>query len=177
MGIEANSITEISQPEGLLKAIGLVGSSIVMTDKEAELLLRYMKDHDYTVGYAEGQLYRGDLDEVLGEIVWDEYTVDDLIDIVCEWNYEEILEVDAARQEPEDMVDFSNKHSKYERLKEDEAVLDKLFDQTMYRAGIDKLAEELANQLIQNLNTHGISPSVDNLISEIKQPVISGKSR
>jgi len=177
MGIEVNCITEISQPEGLLKAIEQIGSSIVMTDKEAELLLRYLKDHDYTVGYAEGRLYRGDLDEVLGEIVWDEYTVDDLIDIVCEWNYEEILEMDAARQEPDDMVDFSNKHSKYECLKEEEKMLDNLFDQTMYRVGIDKLAEELADQFIQNLNAHDIGSSVDNLISEIKQPVISGKSR
>lgn len=177
MGIEVNSITEISQPEDLLAAIGKVGSSIVMTDKEAELLLGYLKNHDYTVGYADGKLYRGDLNDVPGEIVWDDYIVDDLIDIVCEWNYELILQADAARQEPEDMIDFSNNHSKYESLKEEEAVLDRLFDQTMYRAGIDKYAEELANQFIQNLNEHGIGPSVENLVSEIKQPVISGRSR
>lgn len=177
MGIEVNSITEISQPEDLLKAIEQVGSSIIMTDKEAEMLLGYMEGHGYVVGYAEGKLYRGDLDEIPGEIVWDDYTVDDLIDAVCEWNYELILEADAARQEPEDMIDFSNKHSKYETLKEEEAVLDRLFDQTKYRAGIDKLAEELANQFIQNLNVHGIGPSVESLVSEIKQPVISGRSR
>ena len=75
------------------------------------------------------------------------------------------------------MIDFSNRQSKYESLKEEEAVLDKLFDQTMYRAGIDKLAEKLANQFIQNLNEQGIGPSVENLVSEIKQPVISGRSR
>ena len=177
MGIEVNDITEISQSEELLAVTGRVGSSIVMTDKEAEMLLRYLKDHDYTVGYAEGRLYRGDLDEVPGEIVWDDYSVDDLIDAVCEWNYEQILEMDAARQEPKDMIDFSNRQSKYESLKEEEAVLDKLFDQTMYSAGIDKLAEKLANQFIQNLNEQGIGPSVENLVSEIKQPVISGRSR
>ena len=112
MGIEVNDITEISQPEDLLAVTGKVGSSIVMTDKEAEMLLRYMKDHDYTVGYAEGRLYRGDLDEVPGEIVWDDYSVDDLIDAVCEWNYEQILDMDAARQDPKDMIDFSNKDSR-----------------------------------------------------------------
>lgn len=85
--------------------------------------------------------------------------------------------MDAARQEPKDMIDFSNRQSKYESLKEEEAVLDKLFDQTMYRAGIDKLAEKLANQFIQNLNEQGIGPSVENLVSEIKQPAISGRSR
>ena len=45
MGIEVNDITEISQSEELLAVTGRVGSSIVMTDKEAEMLLRYLKDH------------------------------------------------------------------------------------------------------------------------------------
>ena len=156
MGTEDVSITEIRQPEELLAFIKENDISIVMTDKEAEMLLGYMEGHDYVVGFAEGRLYRGDLDDVPGEIVWDDdFSVDDLIDTVCEWNYELILDMDAERQNPKDMVDFSNKQSKYESLKQDEAILDKLFDQTKYRAGIEKLAEELANQFIQNLNQKG----------------------
>ena len=75
------------------------------------------------------------------------------------------------------MVDFSNKQSKYESLKQEEAVLDKLFDQTKYRAGIDKLAEELANQFIANLNKNGVEHSVNTLVSEIRQPAMGGRSR
>lgn len=161
MGTEDVSITEIRQPEELLAFIKENDISIVMTDKEAEMLLGYMEGHDYVVGFAEGRLYRGDLDDVPGEIVWDDdFSVDDLIDTVCEWNYELILDMDAERQNPKDMVDFSNKQSKYESLKQDEAILDKLFDQTKYRAGIEKLAEELANQFIQNLNQKGLDSSV-----------------
>lgn len=178
MGTGDVSITEIRQPEELLAFIKNNEISIVMTDKEAEMLLGYMEGHDYVVGFAEGRLYRGDLDDVPGEIVWDDdFSVDDLIDTVCEWNYELILDMDAERQNPKDMVDFSNKQSKYESLKQEEVILDKLFDQTKYRAGIEKLAEELANQFIQNLNQKGLDSSVKQLVSDILQPAISGKAR
>lgn len=177
MGNGDVSITEIRQPEELVAFIQRNDIPIVMTDKEAELLLGYMEGHDYVVGFVEGQFYRGDLDEVPGEIVWDDYTVDDLIDAVCEWNYELILDMDAERQDPKDMIDFANKQSKYESLKAEEAVLDKLFDQTKYRAGIDRLAEVLANQFIQNFNTKGLDSSVATLVSDIKEPAIGGKAR
>ena len=177
MGNEAVSITEIRQPEELVAFIQRNDIPIVMTDKEAELLLGYLEGHDYVVGFAEGEFYRGDLDEIPGEIVWDDYTVDDLIDAVCEWNYELILDMDAERQDPKDMIDFANKQSKYESLKAEEAVLDKLFDQTKYRVGVDKLAEELANQFIQNLNKKGLDSSVEMLVSNIREPAISGKAR
>ena len=177
MGIGDVSITEISQPEALLSFIRESDISIVMTDKEAEMLLGYMEGHDYVVGFAEGRLYRGDMDDVPGEIVWDDFSVDDLIDAVCEWNYELILDMDAARQDPTDMVDFANKQSKYESLKREEAILDKLFDQTKYRAGIEKLAEELADHFIANLKKNGVEQSVSTLVSEIKQPTIGGRSR
>lgn len=177
MGNGTKSITEISQPEELLAFIKDNSINIVMTDKEAEIILGYLEGHDYVVGFGDGQFYRGDLDDIPGEIVWDEYSVDDLIDTVCEWNYEMILEMDAERQEPKDMIDFANKQSKYESLKADEAVLDKLFDQTKYRAGIDKLAEELANQFIQNLNRSGAEIAVKSLVADVRQPAVSGRSR
>ena len=88
-----------------------------------------------------------------------------------------ILEMDAERQDQKDMIDFSNKQSKYESLKADEAILDRLFDQTKYRIGIDKLAEELANQFIQNLNLNGAEMAVKTLVADVRQPVVSGRSR
>ena len=177
MGNEAVSITEIRQADELLTFIRDNDIKIIMTDKEAEMLLGYMEGHDYVVGYAQGELYRGDLGEVPGEIVWDDYSVDELIDSVCEWNYEMILEMDAERQDPKDMIDFSNKQSKYESLKADEAILDGLFNQTKYRAGIDKLAEELANQFIQNLNLNGAEMAVRTLVADVRQPAVNGRSR
>ena len=63
------------------------------------------------------------------------------------------------------------------RLKQEEAILDKLFDQTKYRAGIEKLAEELANHFIQNLNQKGLDNSVKELVSDIRQPNVVGRGR
>ena len=45
MGTGDVSITEIRQAEELLAFIKDNEISIVMTDKEAEMLLRYLKDH------------------------------------------------------------------------------------------------------------------------------------
>jgi hypothetical protein len=177
MGIGTVSITEISQPEALLSFIRENGIGIEMTDKEADMLLGYMEGHDYAVGFAGDRLYRGDLDEIPGEIVWEEYSVDDLIDSVCEWNYELILDMTAVFQEPANMADYTDRQSEYGKLKQQEAILDRLFDQTKYRYDIDKIAEELANQFIQNLNKNGMEQSVNNLVSEIKQPSMSGRSR
>ena len=75
------------------------------------------------------------------------------------------------------MIDFSNKQSKYESLKSDEEILDGLFDQTKYRAGIDKLAEKLANQFIQNLNRSGAEIAVKTLVADVRQPAVSGRAR
>ena len=40
-----------------------------------------------------------------GEI--EPYPIDDVIDTVCEWNYELILDADAHRNDPKDFKDYS----------------------------------------------------------------------
>lgn len=177
MGNENVSVTEIRQSEELLDYIRKNTIPITMTDKEAELLLDYLEGHDYVAGFLEDKLYRGDLDEVPGEIVWEDYTVDDLIDLVCEWNYELILDMDADRTNPKDMADFTDKQERYEKLKREEVILDRLFEQTKYRADIEQLAEKLANQFIENLSKNGVEHSVESLVSDIREPTIIGRAR
>ena len=43
-------------------------------------------------------MYRQDIAEENGEI--EPYSIDDVIDIVCEWNYELILDAEAHRSDP-----------------------------------------------------------------------------
>ena len=88
-----------------------------LTDKEAEVMLGYMEGHDYLLGEIQGKLYRGDLAEVVGMICWEDFSMDDVIDLVCEWNYELILEADALRNNPRDLIDFSKMQSRYDSLK------------------------------------------------------------
>ena len=50
MGNGDVSITEIRQPQELVAFIQRNDIPIVMTDKEAEMLLGYLTGHDYVVG-------------------------------------------------------------------------------------------------------------------------------
>jgi len=123
-----------------------------LTDKEAEVMLGYMEGHDYLLGEIQGKLYRGDLAEVVGMICWEDFAMDDVIDLVCEWNYELILEADALRNNPRDFIDFSKMQNRYDSLKAEELIMDKLFQQTKYAKEVEELARKLADKFIMNMN-------------------------
>ena len=123
-----------------------------LTDKESEVMLGYMEGHDYVLGENQDKLYRGDLAEVVGMICWEEFSMDDVIDIVCEWNYELILEADALRNNSADIIDFSKMQSRYDSLKVEEIIMDKLFQQTKYAKEVEELARKLADEFIMNMN-------------------------
>ena len=123
-----------------------------LTDKEAEVMLGYMEGHDYLLGEIQGKLYRGDLAEVVGMICWEDFAMDDVIDLVCEWNYELILEADALRNNPTDFIDFSKMQNRYDSLKAEELIMDKLFQQTKYAKEVEELARKLADKFIMNMN-------------------------
>ena len=79
--------TAISSVEDLLKYQQDFETGFHFTDKEAEVILNYLEGHDYVIGHVDGVLYRGDMDDKPEETVWEEYSMDDVIDLVCEWNY------------------------------------------------------------------------------------------
>ena len=84
-----------------------------------------------------------------GEI--EPYSIDDVIDIVCEWNYELILDAEAHRSDPKDFNDYNEYQSRYESLKADEKRLDRLFDKTSYGKELIEVATELADRVIAQL--------------------------
>lgn len=94
-------------------------------------------------------MYRQDVAEENGEI--EPYPIDDVIDIVCEWNYELILDAEAHRSDPKDFNDYNEYQSKYESLKADEKRLDRLFDKTSYGKELIEVATELADRVIAQL--------------------------
>ena len=72
-------------------------------------------------------------------------------DIVCEWNYELILDAEAHRSDPKDFNDYNEYQSRYESLKADEKRLDRLFDKTSYGKELIEVATELADRVIAQL--------------------------
>lgn len=168
----------ISTIEELLKYQENFDTGFHFTDKEANIILGYMEGHDYTLGQIDGVLYRGDLADNPDKIVWDEYSMDDVIDLACEWNYELILDMDAARQNAPNFIEFCNSQNKYQSLKQDEKILDKLFDQTKYAVIVEKTAEKLANEFLANLsNGKNLDSEVKKLTSVIIQPQVKERSR
>ncbi len=64
-------------------------------------------------------MYRQDVAEENGEI--EPYPIDDVIDTVCEWNYELILHAEAHRKMiRKDFQEYSEFQEKYDSLKADE---------------------------------------------------------
>lgn len=93
-------------------------------------------------------------------------------------NYEFILDIDAERQNARDFLDFGNKQDRYNTLKSQEQILDKLFDQTKYAVVIEKTAEKLANEFFANLSKgKDMDSAVKDLTSVIIQPQVQGRAR
>ena len=150
---ENREITLFSEPEELIAWAEVYDKQINPSIEDAAILLNYMEGHDYAIGIdSDGKMYRQDIAEENGEI--EPYLIDDVIDIVCEWNYELILDAEAHRSDPKDFNDYNEYQSKYESLKADEKRLDRLFDKTSYGKELIEgggVATELADRVIAQL--------------------------
>ena len=93
-------------------------------------------------------------------------------------NYEFILDIDAERQNARDMIEFGNMQSRYDNLKSEEQVLDKLFGQTKYGKQVEELAVKLADELITNLSQgKDISDTVQNITTAFPKQEVSARAR
>lgn len=147
----------------------------IINKVEAQMLLDYMEGHDYRLSTdKEGNLVRVDVND--DQYDTDEYSVDDLIDSVCEWNYELILHT-TEEMKKSDISDaeYSKLEEKMNSLKEQEQILDKLFDQTKYAAKVELLATELAEAFVANLQRNGVDKAVGTLCEAIRdEPLKEG---
>ncbi len=185
---EEDTVTRLTTVEAMKKYLEESGTTIEMTDKEIDMILGYFEGHDYMVGVMEGQFLRGDLCEEENRIPWEIYSVDDMIDAACEWNYELILEEEFKQSHREDSY-VDPYPNRYQELKADERVLDRLWDKTKFNPMIDKLAETLADAFIENLgqsvgkesektpDTKTIEDAVHTLTEQIKTAGSGGRSR
>lgn len=157
----------------LLKFMEENGISFPMNEKEADLICGYMDGHGYVVGHKDGQLCRGDLCAETDRTVWEETTIDDLVDSATEFNYELLQEARSFMEKPDNFTDFVDQHSRYEELCADEKILDAMFDRTKHAVMIERLAQSLADQFIQNLQSKG---DIDGAVKELVQGVKGGQA-
>ena len=148
------------------------GISFQINEKEADLLCGYMDGHGYVIGQKDGQLCCGDLCAETDRTVWEETTIDDIVDSVTEWNYELLKEAREFMENPKNFDDVVFQHSRHEELCADEKVLDAMFDRTKYGEQIERMAEALAAQFIQNLQSKG---DIDGAVKELAQGIKGGQ--
>jgi len=137
------------KPEELIRWVDENDLLMGLEEKDAEILLNYMEGHGYSIGSRDGKLVRADICEENGEL--EDYSIDDVIDAVCEWNYELVLEASNERDNPSDFINFCRSQTRYDSYKKDEKRLDKMFDKTCYGKEVEELATRLANEAIKRM--------------------------
>ncbi len=131
-----------------------------LTQNEATLLFKYVHSTNHNtyraLGEREGQLFmkKGTMheDEISGEKIfhdaeWVSVTMDEVVDEICEMNYELRSEILERLEESE--VDFMDR-SVYESLMKDCKQLDAMFARTEFSKKLDELAERTAEEAIQS---------------------------
>ena len=138
----------ITTPQELQKWMSDNDVQMEFSSDDLEILLGYLEGHGYALAKdTNNQLVRVDMES--DEMEVEEYTLDDAIDQACDWNYSLILEADENRNNPKDMIDFANEQARYDKYKQDEEILDKMFEQTKYMPPIEALARKIATEIIE----------------------------
>lgn len=126
-----------------------------LSEQEAEVLLSYLNGNDFILGQKEGKLFRGNLDYAQGETRWQEDTIDDVVDSVCQWNYDLVQRAREETEHPRDFIDFTNKKNRLDTLVDEEKILDTMFDRTKYGKEVEEMAIKLVEEFLINMRSKG----------------------
>ncbi len=98
-----SGVYEIRQLSELLITINILQSEIRLSEEDAKVILGYMQEHDFMLVLDVGQLVRVDISEEQGSKV--PYTMDEVIDLVCEWKYEQLEKAREAVENPKNFAE------------------------------------------------------------------------
>ena len=115
--------------------------------KDAAAVLFYVEQMQYEIGSRDGELVR----RKIGKEKVESYRYEDLIDDVDIWIFGKILELNALRDDCRNDIERAVHESEYQRLKEDERRVGKLYEKTCYGKAVDVLADRLAEKLFDNI--------------------------
>lgn len=143
--------------------------SFPLTEKEADILLGYLRGCDFVLGEKEGKLFRGDTDYAQEAIRWMEDTIDDVVNAAYEWNDETIKLAEAQIAIAATPLDCEKEKEWLASLREDEKILDELFDRTRYGKELSELAEKLADEFIRDMaSKEGIDGAIERMAEAVK---------
>ena len=113
-----------------------------MEQGEAEIILDYLKGYNMALAVHNQELVVKDMGEDSPE--YQPYSIDDAIHDVCEWNLELMDEMEEGMKNPDSQEDYNRFSDALDILKQQEKVLDGLYQQTKY----EQIAVECALQAI-----------------------------
>ncbi len=140
-------LTMIESPKELKEWGKRNAPHIGLTDEGAGLLLAYMQDNEIMLYTGQdGGLKRCDR---FGEIA--DTTMDDVIDEVCEWNYEAIEDTGYRMQNPKNYMDYCSAYNRQRELKDEQTVLNLIFEDTKYGRDVQEMSLQLARDTMERL--------------------------
>jgi hypothetical protein len=139
---------EINEASELVNYCKSVNSPIKMNKRCAEIILSNCKSRDIKLlNDSEGRIYQSGAE---GEEILT--TLDDVIDAVCEWNYEDIEAAERMLKRTDDYIGKCKLNSLRDNLKREERVLNFIFYQTKYGRNVEKIADRIAREVMEQLN-------------------------
>jgi len=135
-----------------------------LSERDVTLLINYMEGHGYQLGLGSDGLIR--IDNSSGVDQEEPISIDDIIDTVCEWNYEMIQFAKENLMNTVEMREHLQKQEYYNGLREDEKLLNKMFEQTHYGEEIYDLAAKLAEETIRELQKTGSLDKASLVVSD-----------
>lgn len=153
---------EISEPKQLQLWLGYHRPEMKISEQDIGILLGYFEGHDYGLVIRDDVLMRKDLAEENGEI--EEYDIDEVIDIVCEWNYELQYEEAVRMENAENFMDYCKCRAKHDSLQKDAIPLNTLFEQTRYG--------RQTKQVVEKILAKGSMKGMEDMEYTVRTPVI-----
>ena len=136
----------IDSEEGLMTWCKTTDSGIRLQRRGAKIIFDYLSGHGKTLSTnKEGELFIND------EIMTEKTTLDDVVDLVCEWNYEALSDTRERKDNPNDFLDYCRMCTLEKNLEEHKFILDRVFKQTIYGKDVQTIAHKLAKEMMKEM--------------------------
>lgn len=141
-------IFPIESKESLLNWNKRVNTSLRLSPSEAGLLFDHIVSH-------EVQLLTDERDNLYYKEPGNEQIqilLDDLIDQVCDWNYQDIRDLKALRMNSESFAQYCQYDEKLGELKTSEKILNRLYEDTVYGKQLTTRMKDLVKRTWGQVN-------------------------
>ena len=140
----------ITEPEKLMAWLDNNDLLLTLYEKEAKVLLGYLEGHDYAIGVVDKKMVRVDICDENYE--YEDYTIDEFIDTVCEWNYDLMIGAKRSMENASNNITFNEAKEYFEQLRADEKALDKMFAKTCYGKQLKDVCAKMTQDMISKID-------------------------